>query len=114
MNTVMVGTKTIWQSKKIVDWQHLGGPYVIEDTSNIQNRLKFVSDPARTAVANIFNSVSPEDVWVIAEGESEGLQCQSIDVRDKETRVYLEPNVNIHDYGLDKYAKVSFYKAVWG
>lgn len=113
MKTVTVGTKKIWPSRTVKEWQLLGGPYVIDDTSNIQNRITFEEEPGKSAVAGFFTRNVAEDIWVMGEGSSEKLQCKSWADHSKGTRVFLDTAESLNDYGLLVFQNVYFYKAIW-
>lgn len=113
VKTVTVGTKKIWPSRTVKEWQLLGGPYVIDDTSNLQNRITFEKEPGKSAVAGFFTRNAAEDIWVMGEGSSEKLQCKSWADHRTGTRVFLDMAGSLHDYGLSRRKNAYFYKAIW-
>ena len=115
VKTVTVGTKKIWPSRTIKEWQLLGGPYAIDDTTNIESRkrLVFKEEPGKSAVAEFFTRNAAEDIWVMGEGSSEKLQCKSWEDHRKGTRVLLDTAESLYDYGLRSGKNAYFYKAIW-
>lgn len=110
---VTVGTRKIWPSRTVKEWRLLGGPYAIDDTSNIQNRITFEKEPGKSAVAGFFTRNAAEDIWVMGNGSSEKLQCKSCEDHRTGTRVFLDMAGSLHDYGLSRGKNAYFYKAIW-
>ena len=104
---VRVAGRVIWQARKIVGWNKIAGPVMINDTSSSQQRLDFTD---RDSVSALQVLSQYTDIGVGKPG-GEIIEVVDKEISDSKVRVFLPDKPKY--YGLNVRDSVEFYQPVW-
>lgn len=105
---VCVGSRVIWQARKVVGWKLIAGPVAIDGTSEISKRLEF-NDEASVSALQV---LAQHQEMAVGKPGGGAIEVVDKEISDKRVRVFLPARPK--DYRLGKGDSVAFYQPIWG